>query len=114
MAESILTSITMAGGALNIYYDTILLSKTEVGTASYNMPSGWKVCIITSYNYDNISLVFPFAVFNASFTIGRWYCGICMNDSGVFTNHTILIFDNSTKYHFNGDSRTYWSLIFAA
>ena len=67
MAESILTSITMAGGALNIYYDTILESKSGNGTAYNNLPSGWKVCIITSYSYDNISLVFPFAVFNASF-----------------------------------------------
>ena len=114
MAESILTSITMAGGALNIYYDTILLSKTEVGTAFYNMPSGWKVCIITSFQHDDISLVFPFAVFNASFTTNRWYRGICMDNNGVFTNRSILIFDNSTKYHFNGDNGTDWSLIFAA
>ena len=114
MAESILTSITMAGGALNIYYDTILESKSGNGTVNNNLPSGWKVCIITSYSYDNISLVFPFAVFNASFNTGRWYCGICMNDSGVFVNYAMLIFNSSTTYYFGGNSSTSWSLIIAA
>lgn len=114
MAESILTSITMAGGALNIYYDTILQSKTGSGTANNNLPSGWKVCIITSYSNDNISLVFPFAVFNASFNTNQWYRGICMNDSGVFVNYDMLIFNSSTTYYFSGNSRVGWSLIIAA
>ena len=99
---------------MNIYYDTILESKSGSGYGNNSVPSGWKVCIITSYNYDNISLVFPFAVFNASFTIGQWYRGICMDDSGVFINHTILYFNNSTTYSINGASNTGWSLIFAA
>ena len=114
MAESILTSITMAGGALNIYYDTILQSKSGSGTGINNLPSGWKVCIITSYLNSNIGLVFPFAVFNASFNTGHWYCGICMDNNGVFTNFKILMFNSSTTYSFNGSSGTSWSLIFAA
>lgn len=104
----------MAGGALNIYYDTILESKSGNGTGNNNLPSGWKVCIITSYQFDNISLVFPFAVFNASVTTNQWYHGICMDAGGVFTNHTILRFNNSTTYYFSGDNGTDWSLIIAA
>lgn len=114
MAESILTSITMAGGALNIYYDTILESKSGNATGINNLPSGWKVCIVTSYNYGNINLVFPFAVFNASVTTGRWYHGICMDNNGVFINYHILEFNSSTTYYFSGDNGTDWSLIFAA
>ena len=50
MADSILCSINMAGGAINIYYDTILaqnkLNSNTHESASVSIPSGWKTVII--------------------------------------------------------------------
>lgn len=118
MAESILTSITMAGGALNIYYDTILQSKTGYGTSSYTIPSGWKVCIVMAFHNNNnrYSLLYPIAIFNASFTTAEYYHGIIIFENGVFGSGDVIMFNTSTSYSFAGinNSSNSWSLIFAA
>ena len=115
MAESILTSITMAGGALNIYYDTILESKAGNGVYTQTAPSGWKICIITSYSYDTYALVYPFAVFNASLTTNVYYSGICMSsNNSVYYNETIIRFNSTVNYNFAGNSGINWSIVFAA
>ena len=107
----------MAGGALNIYYDTILQSKTGDGTSSYNMPSGWKVCIVMAYYNGNgkYSLLYPIAIFNASLTMNEYYHGITINDNGIFGSNDVISFNNTTYSfagHYNYDCL--WSLIFAA
>ena len=64
MADSILCSINMAGGAINIYYDTILAQGSVEGSVA--LPSNWKVVIITSARYQRNSqetLIFPFPIF---------------------------------------------------
>ena len=71
MADSILCSINMAGGAINIYYDTILtqgnLRSNSGSAASTSIPSGWKAVIIMSARYvwndDNYILSQPFPIF---------------------------------------------------
>ena len=118
MAESILTSITMAGGSLNIYYDTILQSKTGYGTSSFIAPSGWKVCIVMAFHNNHLvySLLYPIAIFNASLTIGEYYHGITIDNNGVFGSSDVIMFNTSTSYSFAGQnsSGNTWSLIFAA
>ena len=118
MAESILTSITMAGGALNIYYDTILQSKTGYGTSVFSVPSGWKVCIVMAFHNarDTYSLLYPIAIFNASFTTGEYYHRITIDNNGVFGSSDVMMFNTSTTYSFAGRSSSdnSWSLIFAA
>ena len=56
MAESILTSINLAGGSFNVFYDTILAQGS--GGYSYtseiiNIPSGWKVILIINARNGN-------------------------------------------------------------
>ena len=54
----------MAGGAINIYYDTILAQGPV--NESVVLPSNWKVVIITSAQYQRASqetLIFPFPIF---------------------------------------------------
>ena len=118
MAESILTSITMAGGALNIYYDTVLQSKTGYGTSVFNMPSGWKVCIVTAFynTYAGYNLLYPIAIFNASITTGEYYHGIIINNNGEFGSNDVVMFNSTTTYSFAGQNNinNKWSLIFAA
>ena len=70
MADSILCSINMAGGAINIYYDTILAQNSlnsSGSTINTSIPSGWKVVIILSafYSYDRIqhTLLEPYPIF---------------------------------------------------
>ena len=69
MAESILTSINLAGGSFNVFYDTILAQGTN-GSAndnrsySFTIPSGWKCLLITTANYyNNYTLLNPIAIF---------------------------------------------------
>lgn len=69
MADSILTSINLAGGSFNVFYDTILAQGTagrHNSTSSYNfsIPSGWKCLLITFANYQNSDILTdPVAVF---------------------------------------------------
>ena len=69
MAESILTSITLAGGSFNVFYDTILAqgtagSKNDSRNHNFTIPSGWKCLLITTANYrDSYILLNPIAVF---------------------------------------------------
>lgn len=69
MAESILTSINLAGGSFNVFYDTILAQgtagKTNNSTSySFSIPSGWKCLLITSANYqDSDMIIEPVVVF---------------------------------------------------
>ena len=69
MADSILCSINMAGGAINIYYDTILAQNSlsyQYSIQSVSLPNGWKVVIIMSARYEVNSgetLFNPFPIF---------------------------------------------------
>ena len=72
MADSILCSINMAGGAINIYYDTILaqgILNAGGSTSNTSIPSGWKVVIILSASYSNSTgniqdaLLAPYPIF---------------------------------------------------
>ena len=70
MADSILCSINMAGGAINIYYDTVLAQgnlSSNRNENSISLPSGWKTVIIMScrhvYNSEIHVLIQPFPIF---------------------------------------------------
>lgn len=72
MADSILCSINMAGGAINIYYDTILTQNTfnsSANSQSISIPSNWKIVIIMTaqYHYSGSTeqtLLYPYPIFN--------------------------------------------------
>ena len=72
MADSILCSINMAGGAINIYYDIILMQNSLSGGnfgTSVSLLSDWKVVLITSAKYTRASsevLLFPFPLFTST------------------------------------------------
>lgn len=72
MADSILCSINMAGGAINIYYDTILTQNTFNSSANaqnISIPSNWKIVIIMTaqYHYNGSTeqtLLYPYPIFH--------------------------------------------------
>ena len=75
MAESILTSINLAGGSFNVYYDTVLgvhSSSVPNSTLSVTCPSGWKVAIINIAEADRSNL-YAMPVFNLGNTGINYY-----------------------------------------
>ena len=101
MAESILTSINMAGGAINIYYDTILmqniLSGGNFGT-NISLLSNWKVVLITSAQYTRASaetLLFPFPLFTS---VSSDFVMPAINSSGVITVYTFAYIQSNQLY----------------
>ena len=91
MADSILTSINMAGGAINIYYDTILMQNSLSGGnfgTNISLLSSWKVVLITSAQYTRASaetLLFPFPLFT---NVSSDFVMPAINSSGVITVYT--------------------------
>lgn len=105
MSESILTSINLAGGSFNVYYDTILDCISASSNTQTQCPSGWKAAILISYSMyinsntnSNASLVSPIPMFN----IGKEviYYGTFIYESSDYgtyaTSGTIRI--NSTDF----------------
>ena len=82
MADSILTSINLAGGSFNVFYDTILAQGTagnHSSTSSYNfsIPSGWKCLLITFANYQNSDILTdPVAVFVSNIDVYGKYISV--------------------------------------
>ena len=72
MAESILTSINLAGGSFNVYYDTVLDVLSINNYEDYDCPSGWKAAVLISYettvdrNDTLVTLDQPITIFNIS------------------------------------------------
>ena len=68
MAESILTSINLAGGSFNVYYDTVLAihsDSTNMSTLSVSCPSNWKAAIINIAT-NTVCCLYAMPVFNVS------------------------------------------------
>lgn len=68
MAESILTSINLAGGSFNVYYDTVLAihsDSTNMSALSVSCPSNWKAAIINIAT-NTVCCLYAMPVFNVS------------------------------------------------
>lgn len=126
MADSILTSITLAGGSFNVYYDTVLDIITKTSRGSTNCPSGWKAAILVSnrtrFTNDGnswITLIQPIAIFNMNRSTNISYYGIYIYELAEFGTYVsyngITIntsnFDLNTNY---GNNACYCTIIFVA
>ena len=98
MAESILTSINLAGGSFNVYYDTVLavFSITGRGNANNNCPNGWRAALVVSHRrYLNLNgfhfgiLVEPITVFNTNATC-MYYSTYRDEDNAVLTVANVI------------------------
>ena len=99
MAESILTQITLASGAINIYYDTILASGYNSGNIS--IPNNWKVVVILSADNGSYHLFNPLIIFTTSST---WYEGLFFNGTNYGFWITAYV-DTSNNLHMNYNSQ---------
>lgn len=87
MAESILTSINLAGGSFNVCYDTVLavFSISNYTNANKNCPNGWRAAVVISHqrilntNRNIGTLVEPIAIFNTN--VNCIYYGTYLNES---------------------------------
>ena len=107
MADSILCSINMAGGAINIYYDTILAQSTlsaGASAASTSIPSGWKVVIILSaiygYNQVNQVLLAPYPIFTetSSYLYMISYYSSSSNNTSHFDTYDFAYVNSNRLY----------------
>ena len=128
MAESILTNINLANGAINIYYDTILGILRWQGNGSdintyTQCPSGWKCAYVVNanaYNYTGSSsaskLLIPIIVFNHRTSDMFTYYGQFIDDTReTYMNAVISI--NNIQFKgcpsYSNQTSTY-TVIFAA
>ena len=127
MAESILTSISLAGGSFNVYYDTVLSVISKSNTASTPCPSGWKAAIVISHethvfqsNSNSVAtLIQPITIFNISSTNINYYGTYIFNSSelGTYTAFNGITI-NQSSFNFNSEyihsSITVGTIIFVA
>lgn len=127
MAESILTSINLAGGSFNVYYDTVLDIITNTSTNSTNCPSGWKAAILVSNRTRPLSnanswitLIQPIVIFNMNSSTTIVYYGIYIYEDATFGTYTSYggISINTSIFTFKDDypnsSQCYGTIIFVA
>ena len=124
MAESILTSINLAGGSFNVYYDTILSVKTVTGSSavssSNSCPSGWKCAVLIScFIYLNAwaTLVTPIPIFNVNSSSIEYYGLFNIennNNNNMTTTRCIKISSSSFNIISNTGGSTGATIIFAA
>ena len=126
MAESILTSITLAGGSFNVYYNTVLDIITKSSTNSVNCPSGWKAAILVSNrtrftNASNswITLIQPIAIFNMNSSSNISYYGTYIYEDAQFGTYVSFggISINTSNFSLNtnfGNNTCYCTIIFVA
>ena len=106
MAEAIMAQITMAGGAINLSFSTILYShfssnpNNEYDTLSYNTINSydWKCAVI----YHPLAIN-PFICFNTQsiFTNGKMISISGLTPSGTNVQYT-SIWDNNTFRFYGG------------
>lgn len=97
MAESILTSINLAGGSFNVYYDTVLavFSISNYTNANKNCPNGWRAAVVISHqrllntNREIGTLVEPIAIFNTNASCA--YNGTYLNESTSVLDVALVI-----------------------
>ena len=106
MAESILTSINLAGGSFNVYYDTVL---SIVSISSYNnrtnqCPTGWKAAILTAHsrhlnvNDDTGIMLSPMVAFNLNKQIN--YYATYLNVDKSILDVSIALTVNISNFSF--------------
>ena len=94
--DSILMSLTMAGGNINLQLNEVLGVYTQHernSNHSGSCPSGWKIAILMAYQ-SYYSLAYPLAMFNIGNSTIE-YSGICMR-GGNFASDVIVNISNST------------------
>ena len=120
MAESILTSINLAGGSFNVYYDTILSVKTVTGSSAVSLsnscPSGWKCAVLIScfiYLNNWATLVTPIPIFNVNSSSIEYY-GLFNIENNMTTTRCIKISSSNFNIISNTGGSTGATIIFAA
>ena len=126
MAESILTSINLAGGSFNVYYDTVLSVISVSNTSSKSCPSGWKAAVVISHRTRNtsngdfwVALCQPITIFNVNNNSIDYYGTYIYEDAtlGTCTAYNGITISQSTfKFNSNYNSSTanYGTIIFVA
>ena len=122
MAESILSSINLAGGSINIYCDSILNVITANDRHSKSCPSGWKAAVLISHCYYagantvyQYNLMQPIPIFNIG-SSSVTYNAIYVGENGVYNVHSAITISNSSFSLSYGPSfnDTSGTIIFAA
>ena len=122
MAESILSSINLAGGSINIYCDSILNVITANDRHSKSCPSGWKAAVLISHYYYSGSstsyqntLMQPIPIFNIG-SSSVTYNAIYVGQNGDYSVHSTITINNSSFSLSAGSSfvDTSGTIIFAA
>ena len=105
MADSVLTSITLAGGSFNVYYDTVISVMSVKNYTSNNTPSGWKAAIcISCYTYMGNNwgtLVSPVPIFNIGSQVT--YNGTFIDSNSIYTVYGFIRI-SSTDFNINGSA----------
>ena len=99
MAESILTSINLAGGSFNVFYDTILkqgdAGNVSAGGYDFIIPSGWKAVLITHAHNNGYNLLTPVVAFMPGYEI----YGLGINSNGNTSSLEIGNIDSNNRFN---------------
>ena len=126
MAESILTSINLAGGSFNVYYDTVLSVISVSNASSKSCPSGWKAAVVISHKTRSLSnseswivLCQPIIIFNVNSNSINYYgtyiyedaaIGTCTAYNGITISQSAFNFNTN----YSGNTINYGTIIFVA
>ena len=122
MAESILTSINLAGGSFNVFYDTVLDVITGNSSRSYDCPAGWKAAVVISYsrhidNFNNDSVLMnPIPIFNTGKSVT--YYGIFINTNYELERYVcasvVNVTDTQFRFQYSGSINYSGTIIFVS
>ena len=122
MADSILTSITLAGGSFNVYYDTVLDVITVTSTGRKSCPSGWKAAVViscitrtSSSSSTAITLIQPIPIFNNGSSDDISYYGTFINNQdGTYEVYSAIVINSSNFSCPSGGNAVAATIIFVA